>query len=622
MTHLKEFLSDAGPLIQDLKKQISMCRQDEPEESVMDDLFRHLHSLKSGAAFFQLIPVETHIHSMESLFEQMKNTRGTKEFFALAEKLSASLPRLESLLRNSEDSQQDFYLDQSDEPIEISLSGRAGGDEVIELNPFQKQLLWEAERRGDSLFCLTVQLDPDERLPYVRAFLVLSNLELKTNVVYTYPEPDREDQDYSSLTFILTSQEGDLPIFDAVNVDGILQTSLVQMDYSHFGSPGGRGAVAQSDIMVQEALAPVMSKVELETDSLAKMKESLMEMKEIVLPMAPGIYQKEPLLGLIREMEQNLNAVSLIPLSSLYSNLKRFVKDSAERMEKQVTTDFRGGQFGLSIRSLELVSRVLIQLIRNALSHGIETPAERMDAGKNPVGTISLNAFHDGKGIRILFGDDGRGVDLAEVEKKAREKGIAADLENNLLQILTKPGFSTNDQVDRMSGRGIGLDLVAHDIENALGGVLSLETVPGKETVFTVTLPGERDYIPMMIFQVEGRLMALPKRNVGGVFPTDSRDIHQKEHNLLYYKVGADYLPLFNLRGMISSRRTGFSTPYVLILQHQGRKAVMPVDDLVIEKDVPRDQFFLGEQKEPFLYDVKVGENKADFMYLSPSIIG
>ncbi len=621
MTHLKEFLSDAVPLISQMKEQLSQCRYQLPEESVLDDLFRHLHSLKSGAAFFQLIHVENHIHSMESLFEDMKKNRGNDSFFSLADKLNSSIPKLENLLADSEGDEREFFLDQSDDPIEISLSGKAGGDERIELSPFQKQLLWEAERRGDRLFCLTVQMDPDERLPYVRAFLVLNNLELKTNVIYTHPEPDNQDQDYSSLTFILTSQNGDAPVFDAVNVDGILQTSLVQMDYSHFGSMG-KNSAGQSEIMVQETLAPVMSKVELETDTVSRLKETLIEMKEIVLPLPPGLHQKEPLLGLIREMEQDLNTVSLIPLSSLFTNLKRFVKDSAERMEKKVTTDFRGGQFGLSIRSLELVSRVLIQLIRNSLSHGIEIPSERMDEGKNPVGTVSLEAFQEGPRIKIIFKDDGKGVDINAVRQKALQMGIDFSQSGNLLQILTKPGFSTNDQVDRMSGRGIGLDLVAHDIENALGGTLELETEEGAGTTFTISLPGERDLIPMMIFQVEDRLMALPKRNVAGIFPIDPKAVRQKEHNLLYYKAGTDLLPLFNIRGMISSRRASFSTPYVLILQHLGKKAVMPVDDLVLEKEIPRDNFFLGDQKEPFLYEVKIGEESVDFMYLSPAIIG
>ena len=621
MTHLKEFLYDAGPILEKMKGQVDKCRRELPEAAVLDDLFRHLHSLKSGAAFFQLQEVESHIHGMESVFEDMKGAPGDGIFFSKAGELYKGIPLLESLLRNSEDSEGEYYVDQSDEPIEISLSSRSEGDSRIELSPFQKQLLREAERRGDQLFCLTVQLDPDERLPYVRAFLVLNNLEMRTNVIYSQPSPDRPDQDYSTLTFILTSAAGDAPVFEAVNVDGILQTSLVQMDYSHFATSGKKGQ-SNSEIMVQETLAPVMSKVELETDTVSRLKETLLEMKEIVLPLPPGLHQKNPLLGLIREMEQDLSSVSLIPLSSLFSNLKRFVSDSAERLNKKVSCNFSGGQFGLSIRSLELVSRILIQLIRNAVSHGIELPSSRLEAGKNPVGIVSLDALQDGARIRLVFQDDGKGVDMDAVRKKAATSGLDPAGTEGLLRILTKPGFSTNDKVDRMSGRGIGLDLVAHDIENALGGTLELETEKGMGTRFIITFPGERDLMPMMIFQMEDRLMALPKRNVAGIFPIDLQAVIQKEHNLLYYRIGNNTHPFFNLRGMISRRTANFSTPYVIILQHLGRKAVMPVDDLVLEREIPREQFLLGEQKEPFLYEVSIADEQADFMYLSPSIIG
>jgi two-component system chemotaxis sensor kinase CheA len=618
---LKEFLTDADPILEKFRSQLTICRQELPEQTLLDDLFRHLHSLKSGAAFFQLNDVENHIHSMESLFDEMKKSGDEARFFRKASELSDEIPRLEELLRQSSDEDARYFVDQSDDPIEISLSGRSGGEDHIELSPFQKQLLWEAERREDQLFCLTVQMDPDERLPYVRAFLILNNLEIRSNVIYTHPVPDSEDQDYSTLTFILTSDTGDSPVFEAVNVDGILQTSLVQMDYSHFSSSGKKGN-SHSDIMVQETLAPVMSKVELETDTVSRLKESLIEMKEIVLPLPPGLHQKEPLLGLIREMEQDLSEVSLIPLSSLFSNLKRFVKDSGERMDKKISCDFRGGQFGLSIRSLELVSRVLIQLIRNAVSHGIESPSQRLEAGKNPVGMISLIARQEGASIKLLFQDDGKGVDLDGVNRKLSQNGETLDNREKLLGILTRPGFSTNENPDRMSGRGIGLDLVAHDVENALGGSLELETDPGKGTRFILTLPGERDMIPMMVFQMENRLLALPKRNVAGIFPMDRKSVEQKEHNLLYYRIGEGSFPLFNLRGMISRKNLNFVTPYILVIQHLGRKAVMSVDDLVLERDIPRDHFILGDQKEPFIYDVSISGETADFMYLSPALIG
>ena len=622
MTHLKEFINDSDSILKKMKNQLGLCRNQLPDNALLDDLFRHLHSLKSGAAFFKLNEVENHIHAMETLFEEMKNSRDESTFYRKAGEIYDAIPLLESFLSRSGRSEPEYFMDNTDEPIEISLSVRdGGGEERIELNPFQKQLLREAERREDQLFCLTVQIDPDERLPYVRAYLILNNLEVRTNVIYSHPTPDNADQDYGTMTFILSSQSGDSPVFEAINVDGILQSSLVQMDYSHFSSSARKGN-PHSEIMVQETLAPVMSKVELETDTVTRLKDSLSEMKEIVLPLPPGLPQKEQLLGLIREIEQDLSSVSLIPLASLFPNLKRFVKDSGERLDKKISCDFRGGAFGLGIRSLELVSRVLIQLIRNAVSHGIELPSERLEAGKNPVGMITVDAQQEGPRIRLLFQDDGKGVNLDAVSRKMDKSEEDININKDLLRILTRPGFSTNDKVDRMSGRGIGLDLVAHDVENALGGSLEMETFPGKGTRFILTLPGERDVIPMMIFQMENRLLALPKRNVGGVFPLEGDAVEKGEHNLLSYRIGNDTLPLFNLRGMISRKSLTINTPYVLVIQHLGKKAVMPVEDLVLEREILRDHFFLGDQKEPFLYDVNIENEETDFMYLSPALIG
>ncbi|MDA3957844.1 ATP-binding protein [Oceanispirochaeta sp.] len=617
--HLREYITDAGPILEKLKIQVEACRTETPGDDILDEIFRHLHSLKSGAAFFQLSEIEQHIHSMESLFADMKSAGGTRQFSAMSDRLYQGLPLLEDLILyrvlNSDGGSQEGESLFPDKALSEPKQG-----ETIDLTLFEKQLLREAEDRGETLFRLCVQIDPEERLPYVRSYLLLNNLELHANVIRSQPSLDNPDQDFSSLTFILTSDAGDDPVFQAVNVDGILQTSLVSLDYSVF-SDEDRGEARYSETLIKESLAPVIRKVELETDTISRLKDTLLEMKEIVLPLPSGLPQRVPLLGLIKEMEENLNTVSLIPLTSLYPNLKRFIEEAAVGINKKVVTEFRGGLFGLKIRTLEIVSRILIQLIRNAVSHGIEFPAERLAAGKSEAGLILIDARAVGDSFRIDVSDDGHGIDLEAVAGKLNMN--AEDLKDeNLLRILTRPGFTTSPKVDRLAGRGIGLDLVNHDVENSLGGSFSLTSRKGQGSRFSIYLPGQKDLLPLMIFQMENRLLALPKRNVAGVFPMEESEIVKKEHNLLYYKLSGSELPLFSPGGMLSRRQSSINTPYILVLQHLGRKAALAVDDLVMEKEVPRENFFLGEQKEPFLYEVTLSGEKADFLYLSPGLIG
>ena len=262
-------------------------------------------------------------------------------------------------------------------------------------------------------------------------------------------------------------------------------------------------------------------------------------------------------------------------------------------LTKKQSPEFRGGLFGLKIRTLEIVSRILIQLIRNAVSHGIEPPEERIAAGKNEAGLILIDARAVGDSFRIDVSDDGRGVNRKAVAEKL--KIPLEDLKDeNLLRILTRPGFSTSPKVDRLAGRGIGLDLVNHDVENALGGSFSLTSKEGQGSRFSIYLPGQKDQLALMIFQMDNRLLALPKRNVAGVFPMEVSEVVKKEHNLLYYKLSGDELPLFSPAGMLSRRQSSIDTPYILVLQHLGRKAALPVDDLVMEKEVPPGKLFSG----------------------------
>ena len=225
--HLREYITDAGPILEKLKFQVESCRTDTPSDEILDEIFRHLHSLKSGAAFFQLSEIEQHVHSMESLFADMKMAAGTRQFSAMSDRLYQGLPLLEELILTRVLNPDGGASEGESLFPDKAVSERKSG-ETIDLSVFEKQLLREAEDRGETLFRLSVQIDPEERLPYVRSYLLLNNLELQVNVIRTLPSLDNPDQDFSSLTFILTSDAGDDPVFQAVNVDGILQTSLVE----------------------------------------------------------------------------------------------------------------------------------------------------------------------------------------------------------------------------------------------------------------------------------------------------------------------------------------------------------------------------------------------------------
>ena len=163
---------------------------------------------------------------------------------------------------------------------------------------------------------------------------------------------------------------------------------------------------------------------------------------------------------------------------------------------------------------LDSIAEPLTHMVRNAISHGIETPEERRAAGKPSQGRLRLNSYHQGNQVVVEISDDGRGIDVARVRRKAIELGLARSEEvarlsdAEALDFIFKPGFSTADQVTAVSGRGVGMDVV-QSVVHRLKAAVSVETHPGHGTTFRMKLPLTLAIIKALMFWVEGRLYAI-----------------------------------------------------------------------------------------------------------------
>lgn len=204
----------------------------------------------------------------------------------------------------------------------------------------------------------------------------------------------------------------------------------------------------------------------------------------------------------------------LIPADSLFIALERAARDAAQVGNKKVTFEGRGGAVRLDAQILGTVQSALSHAVRNAVVHGIETPAERRAAGKPAVGQVTLEVARRGQRIAFVCADDGRGIDLDAIGRIATRRGLlpnaaaAADTEA-LLQLLLKGGITTQEQVTAVAGRGIGLDVVRHAAEQ-LEGTVELHTVAGKGTTLTLTVPLSMASLEALLLESSGVIAAIP----------------------------------------------------------------------------------------------------------------
>ncbi len=219
------------------------------------------------------------------------------------------------------------------------------------------------------------------------------------------------------------------------------------------------------------------------------------------------------------EIQDAIMRTRLQPIENVFSKLPRVVRDLSNSLGKEVKLDIRGKEVALDRSLVEGLSDPLTHMVRNAIDHGIESPADRRRAGKDHTGTLRVEARHEAGQVVIEIADDGKGVDGARVAQAALKKGLitAEQLKGMSAQdqiaLILLPGLSTAEKVSEVSGRGVGMDVVKTNLDR-LGGQLDINSTPGQGSLFRIKLPLTLTIIPALIVSAEGERFAIPQINV------------------------------------------------------------------------------------------------------------
>jgi two-component system chemotaxis sensor kinase CheA len=217
------------------------------------------------------------------------------------------------------------------------------------------------------------------------------------------------------------------------------------------------------------------------------------------------------------DLQHNAMSLRMVPIRATFQKMNRLVRDLSSSQGKKIQLQLAGEETELDRNIVEELSDPLVHMIRNSADHGIETPAEREAKGKNPTGTIRLQAFHQGGGIVIRITDDGRGLDKERILAKALQKGLiepnTALSEKEIFELIFAPGFSTAEKVTEISGRGVGMDVVRGNISR-LRGRIEVDSVLGQGSTFTIFLPLTLAIIDGLLVSVGSERFILPTLSV------------------------------------------------------------------------------------------------------------
>ncbi|WP_304636287.1 MULTISPECIES: chemotaxis protein CheA [Pseudoalteromonas] len=600
----------------------------EEDLETINTIFRAAHSIKGGSGTFGFSAVADFTHVLETLLDQIRE--GSRDLTAEhVNLLLKSVDCLRALLRTLQAEQQPD-LNEADE-LRIKF------EEILGMRAASKETEQAQEAVSESSFN-TYQIDfkphhhlfktGNEPLYMISELAELGELETQA---FQDDVPDitnlaPEDCFLSWRFFLTTDKEQSCieEIFEWVEDDADITITLC-------GGLFGDEEVAAVETVAEEAApakeaepaevkpatdskkpAPVKAtaanaestsiRVGIDkVDSLINMvgelvitQAMLSQLGEQEITEATIASLQEGLAQLAhntRDLQENVMRIRMLPISFVFSRFPRLVRDISQKLDKQVELKLLGEQTELDKTVMEKLSDPMVHLVRNSLDHGLETVDKRVAAGKDPVGTVTLNAFHQGGNIVIEIMDDGQGLNTTKIREKAIKNGLISETDelsdNEINELIFLPGFSTADQVSDLSGRGVGMDVVRRNIE-ALSGSVEVASAPGVGSTFTIRLPLTLAILDGQLVRIAEHTYIIPLISIIESLQIDISKVSRVGKDLDVLRLRDEYIPIlrlyniFNHKGAIET----LDKTLLVVVESDNQKVGLLVDDLLSQQQV------------------------------------
>lgn len=302
-----------------------------------------------------------------------------------------------------------------------------------------------------------------------------------------------------------------------------------------------------------------------------------------------------------RELQEVAMQMRMLPIKTTFSRFPRLVHDLSLQLGKKIDLKIIGEHTELDKTVLEKIGDPLVHLVRNGLDHGIETPEERLKAGKSESGTLTLEASHQAGNIVIEITDDGKGINSEKILAKARERGLVAEEDNltpeKINYLIFHPGLSTAQELSDVSGRGVGMDVVKRNIQD-LGGRVEVQSEEGKGSKFTIRLPLTLAILDGQLVEVGKETYIVPLLSIIETVVVDETKLNAIAHGNQVYRMRGEYIPVIALSDVFfgsgknrgnpqdSSTKVSVVGKLLVIVEASGKLVGLVVDDLLDQQQV------------------------------------
>lgn len=621
--YLNVFMDECQEHLQSLNQSLLALEQDPENTEILNSIFRAAHTLKGASATMGFNKMSNVTHAMEdvlSLLRQHELTVNAEIVNALFE----ALDLLEVLAQGiTEGREEDIEIAGIIQNLQKFSTKEAMATETEQTSerrrnlqlrylPAEIEQIKKAAEEGFNQYHLHIYLQEDCLLKGARAFMILRELEAHGEIIRTIPsakelEDERFDTDFiigisskKPLEFLVRFLE---KMLDVEKVEG----EALAADDLLVERRGGTTKAATNEATPQKGastkppsnVSPTVRVDIRKLDDLMNLVGELVitrsRLEQLSSEQGDQILEEtvEQLTRLTMDLRDQVLKTRMVPVDHVFSRFPRLVRDLAKETGKEVQLQISGAETELDRTVIDEIVDPLVHIIRNSIDHGIEAPEVRTAAGKSLPGVVELKAYQAGNNVVIEIVDDGAGVNREKVKARALERGIVSvdDLENmddeEIMNLIFLPGFSTSDKVTDISGRGVGMDVVKTQISN-LGGVVELASEEGKGTKFTIRLPLTLAIIQTLIVQLGNEVFAIPSTLIDQTISVAQKDIkYVRNREVTLYR--GELIPLIRLQeylGVEEAKNSSLEELDVVVVSNGERRIGFVVDTLVRQQDV------------------------------------
>lgn len=628
--YLSMFLEESMDNLQALNESLLQLEQEPENIDKVNEIFRVAHTLKGMAATMGYSKMAELTHKMEDVLSRFRDgdLNVTQEVVTV---LFTCLDKLEQMVdaisEGNEEGEiegiikelESLHSQSMEVPLSVEQEKQGESDKVssIVLNEYDISVIKQVIEKDYNVYEINITLDEKTLLKSARAFLIVKALEDSGDIIKIYPSTeDIENENFDlDFTAIYVSKKTDTEVYESII--GISEVASVQVKFLNDSFKEKLEIkptveVAPKPVVEKSKQATtnkVIKKEEKKSNQHKKVHQSVrvdlerldnfMNMvSELVIHRTrlEQIASGHRILDLSETLEQVARTTSdlqdlvmkirMLPLDTVFNRFPRMVRDLSVELDKEMELIIEGQETELDRTVIDEIGEPLIHLIRNAADHGIESKEEREAAGKDPVGKIRLIAYQEGTKAVIKVQDDGAGINVDKIKAKAERLGISTEGMNDtdIRNLIFNQGFSTNEEVTDISGRGVGMDVVKTKIA-ALGGTVDLISELGEGSSFIIKLPLTLQIIQALLVKVGSETMAISLGYVNEIVEFKEEDIKKTNNQEVIIYRGA-IIPLIRINEKLDIEAKNEAKGFVVIVKVGEKTAGILVDSLMGQQEI------------------------------------